>query len=140
MYEHAQRHANDHGNDHVHARPNDHSDGERGNRTDEHAGQIISDCENHRRLLISSISDALSCEFLCADGLLRLSLIYDSNDYCTMTLVLRVTHVARRRRTGVDWVARGTALFDMLRISAEPRCREASLFVPVWPERKCDAG
>src|ERR1700738_686288 len=69
MYEHAQRHANDHGNDHVHARPNDHSDEERGDRTDKHAGQIISNCENHRRLLISSISDALSCEFLCAEVL-----------------------------------------------------------------------
>src|SRR5260370_18927798 len=89
MDEHAQRHANDHGNDHVHARPNDHSDGERGNRTDEHAGQIISDCENHRRLLISSISDALSCELLHTDGLLRLSLIWDSNDYCTLTFAMR---------------------------------------------------
>src|SRR5260370_37709213 len=115
MYEHAQRHANDHGNDHVHARPNDHSDGERGNRTDEHPGQIISDCENHRRLLISSISDALSCEFLCADGLLRLALSYDSTDHCTMTLALRATHLAPRRRTRLERVPRVPAVCDMLR-------------------------
>jgi hypothetical protein len=55
-----------------------------------------------------------------------------------MTLALRETHVARRRRTGFDWVARGTAFFDMLRISAEQRAGEASIFDLVWREGKCD--